>query len=285
LCYYADLDDETGRVVLLLEDILIGRVGNSLNGGTYNDAVTAIDYLIELHAEWYNNPKLSKLPWEKFPLRPEEKFMNEQTGLIQNENWSRCKVLFASQLPRQMDRVWHILEKNEVRLTKAFYSLPQTLCHGDFRMDNLFLAHSNKGSHIVAFDWQAVHKGSIGKDLFFLISEFTPEIRRSFEVELIDRYCTGMKKRGVEGLTLEQCLQAYHLISYNRFLVFVNIAPLMDAMTNNRNKMLMTTYFERIIEAIADHPLQTLLQEDHDHDSRNPCPGAVGTIEGAFGNA
>jgi hypothetical protein len=57
-CYYADFDPETGRAILLLEDLShLKQIGRA-TGCTFAEAEMVIQHLGQFHAHWWNSPEL-----------------------------------------------------------------------------------------------------------------------------------------------------------------------------------------------------------------------------------
>jgi aminoglycoside/choline kinase family phosphotransferase len=72
------------------------------------------------------------------------------------------------------------------------------LCHGDFRLDNLFFANGAGHAPLTVLDWQISFKGNGAYDLAYFISQsLNTDDRRSAEKALIDRYVAVLADNGV----------------------------------------------------------------------------------------
>src|SRR5207247_7445859 len=61
--YYAAVDRERGRVVILLEDVSGGRQGDVLHGCSVEDAELVVDQVAPFHARWWGE----RAPASEFP--------------------------------------------------------------------------------------------------------------------------------------------------------------------------------------------------------------------------
>src|SRR5918992_2774522 len=61
--YYTAVDDDRGRVVLLLEDLTAGRQGDVLDGCSIEDAALVIEQIAPFHARWWGE----RAPMRAFP--------------------------------------------------------------------------------------------------------------------------------------------------------------------------------------------------------------------------
>jgi Ecdysteroid kinase-like family len=63
VCYYAAVDENDGRCVILLEDLTTARRGRSTEPCSLAEAERAIDAIALLHARWWQNPDVELWPW------------------------------------------------------------------------------------------------------------------------------------------------------------------------------------------------------------------------------
>ncbi len=61
--YYGAADDATSRVILVLEDLHMARLGDILHGCSTLDATLVIEQLVHFHVQWWNHPSLETFPW------------------------------------------------------------------------------------------------------------------------------------------------------------------------------------------------------------------------------
>ena len=75
---------------------------------------------------------------------------------------------------------------------------PNTVTHGDYRLDNLMFATPAGGAPIAAVDWQTPGHGLGITDVsYFLGAGVLPDDRRGIERELVDQYGQALADYGV----------------------------------------------------------------------------------------
>jgi hypothetical protein len=76
---------------------------------------------------------------------------------------------------------------------------PETVTHGDYRLDNLMFASTDGGPQIAAVDWQTPGHGLGITDVsYFLGAGPLPSDRREIERALVEEYGEALSKYGVE---------------------------------------------------------------------------------------
>ena len=82
---------------------------------------------------------------------------------------------------------------------------PRTLCHGDFRADNLMFMPDECGPALITVDWQAPLQARGAFDVGYLMSmSVTTELRRAHEADLLRRYYDRLVAAGVAGCRLRR---------------------------------------------------------------------------------
>ena len=92
---------------------------------------------------------------------------------------------------------------------EALCSGPETLLHGDMRLDNLFFREQGP-DRVVFFDWQLVRRGPAAYDLAYLLSGSLPADFGSAD-GLLDVYHAELLKHGVTDYSRAQLAQDYQL--------------------------------------------------------------------------
>ena len=129
---------------------------------------------------------------------------------------------------------------------------PRTVIHGDFRLDNLLFRPSGDSSEVVCCDWQACLRGKGVHDLaYFLAGSLETEIRRDSEHELIERWVTGLRKRGVVEYGEEEAFLDYRKAIMFLWTYVVNNGGL--ASTSQRDYDWVEKQVQRHADAIMDH--------------------------------
>ncbi len=128
-----------------------------------------------------------------------------------------------------------------VERISTFAELPEpVVCHGDPRADNLVL-----GPGVRLFDWQQIAVQAGEADVAWLAATSTePRIRRSCEIDLVERYAVRMERSFDE---------AWH--RYRMAMVVPGLAVLLLAQRRARGRLqrLVEVSIDRIAIALDDH--------------------------------
>ena len=209
--YFAGYDEATGDFVLLIEDIGARRCVDQTIGCQTDDARVAIDALAALHARWWESD-FAAIPWIKSYVDPP--YPQVIAGMYK-QAWPVALELLGGRMSdpirdfgdRFADLVpWFLEEATQP---------PHTLCHGDFRLDNLFFASGEDDPPVTVVDWQICFRGNAGYDLgYFLSQSLATDVRRACQDELIDRYLDALAKQGIDvaRTDLERGVRANHCV-------------------------------------------------------------------------
>ncbi len=259
-CYYAAFDETNGDSVILLEDLKKGRIGNSIAGCSSNQELENIaDYLASLHATWWDKPKIESMDWVR-TLSPLDNIKaKEKWQRKQNKTWERFAEKFEGQIPKPIEETWPIFVEYGDQIRKQALISPLTLCHGDFRLDNLFFGNPEDDHQLVVFDWQDLIQVQGPHDLsYFMIGNLTAEHRRAVESDLLLRYCDELQKLGVQNYSLEQCYHSYRVTLYDTIMFRLVTAGGRMKFPSKRSRTLFATGLERVSKAIIDFPISDL---------------------------
>jgi aminoglycoside phosphotransferase (APT) family kinase protein len=96
--------------------------------------------------------------------------------------------------------------KSIVKAIQADGKGPVTLCHGDFRLGNLFFDDARgSGNSVVAYDWQGAGRMKGTRDLaYFLSWSFATESRRKYEKQLLTNYHDSIVDLGVKNYSFDE---------------------------------------------------------------------------------
>ena len=211
-CHFAAVDDDGDGFILLLEDLDHLTAGDDSAGCTDAEAEAAIDALAAMHAACWRSPLLSGVGWmpaigEIDPGRVRVYTLALREARDLGESVAHLVPTEAQPL---LDEIAPRFEDAIERLGRA----PQTLVHGDFRLDNLFFPRESTeaGGWPTAIDWSNAMLGPGAYDVAYLMAAaFEPERRRALEEGLLHRYHDGLLAGGVEGYTYDDCFDDYRL--------------------------------------------------------------------------
>ena len=84
---------------------------------------------------------------------------------------------------------------------------PETLVHGDLRLDNLVFRNDEP----VFFDWQAIRRGPAAYDVAWFLSGASDDLTPGDEAELLRAYHAALGEHGVSGYPFEAFERHYHM--------------------------------------------------------------------------
>ena len=217
-CHFAEIDDETGLFVLVMEDLAPGVQGDQLAGCTPDQASTALDELVKLQAPRWNDPSLADIEW----------LSRRQTRT------ATITMLYEAVLPGFMDRIGVRLDDESGKLVQGFAAQIDrwrentsidhlVVTHGDYRLDNMmFGAIGPDADPLAVVDWQTPGHGVPGTDLsYFLGAGLLPNARAANERDLIVEYHSKLVAAGVAGYSLDECWASYRRESFSGIIMAV----------------------------------------------------------------
>ena len=246
--YYADVDPQTGDFVLLLEDMAPACVGDQVNGCTPEQAKRAIHDLAQFQAGWWQHPDLAKLDWMPFINDP----VNQSAEASYQQAWPAFVDFLGDRLPADTHRVGDRLGSNLITILNEMFDRPQTIVHGDYRLDNLFFATKRGGCEFGVIDWQIANRGIGTFDVaYFLTGNIDVKLRSSCEMDFLKLYHDTLLAGGVKGYSWDDCLRDYRMSAlFCLAYVVISIGTLDPA--NDRGLALMHAWFDRVSNAIRD---------------------------------
>ena len=165
--FAAEFDADSGDFVLLIEDLANRRCVDQTVGCEVADAEIAIDSLAKMHAHWWNSD-FTELPWIKSYVDPP--YPQVIAGMFKQSWPVAIEIMgarmsphireFGDRFPDLVD--WFLSEASEP---------PLTLCHGDYRLDNLFFGVDAGHPPVTVLDWQISFRGNPGYDLGYFVSQ------------------------------------------------------------------------------------------------------------------
>lgn len=186
-CYAAQIDPDD-NFVLLLEDLGGEHQGDQAAGCTLADAHEVVRSLAAMHARWWE-PDPAPHPW--LPLTTVGLDRGLPVGGAFARAWSRVRETIDPGAHPVLDAG----VEDYVGLLTEISTGPVTLCHGDFRLDNLFLVDSVP----IAFDWQFACRARGAYDLaYFLALDLDAGDLAAHEPALLEAYRAALAEHGVE---------------------------------------------------------------------------------------
>lgn len=198
--YYADFDDDSGSVCLLLEDLSAMEAGDQIGGCTPDQARKVVTALANLHARFWEGQRAdAPLGVRKFDSRA-------STSLrIHGASWKRVRESTMT-VPAGLLEIADLVAPHIAAIRDRLGESPTTLLHGDVRADNAFF----DADDVKLIDWQAVREGRGAYDLaYFISTSLSEETRRNHQDSLVSSYVETIASRGVEGYDMPECLEDF----------------------------------------------------------------------------
>ncbi|MBT4269332.1 MAG: phosphotransferase, partial [Deltaproteobacteria bacterium] len=190
------------RYILLLEDLSDLEQVSHLSGCSFEEAKLVMKPLGVAHAGLWEKPELKKF-WLK-----DHADMSNMMGFLTSRWEPIMKNTAAGKLTPKMKSVFDWINSNNRKLDKYSKSLPHTLVHTDFRLDNIFFNRKEKS--VVVIDWQSPCPGfGLFDPAYFLMNNCSMPLDEGQIRELIMVYHQGLIEGGVSNYSLEQCLSDF----------------------------------------------------------------------------
>ena len=190
----APADEGSTDFVLVLEDLADLRPLDQVVGCSWDQALSVLDRLADLHAQWAGHERLDELATTFLPVR-NDMYVAVLPQLYE-PGWAVAKEVAADLLSPAL-RAFGDSWSERCGSMLAELMAPTTLIHGDWRSDNLFTDAA--GEELTVIDFQIVGTGSGLSDLGYFVSQsLEPEVSRGRGREICDEYVARMAARGVD---------------------------------------------------------------------------------------
>jgi len=244
-CYGQAIENDNTNITIAMEDISHYRPLNQLDGVSLSDAKIMLEKLADFHAMWWNSPKLEAMQ-NIFPpiLNPTYEMV---LPMLWAQGWPNVEKYAGHLLPdsvRHIGGIW--AAKVPWMLTNLM--APMTLCHGDYRADNMMF----DGNEPVVIDYQIVVTGSGMFDVGYFISQsITTSVRRGHDKELVNAYLDRLDTHGItidrDEMWRQYLVSIVCCITYG-VTVFGGYAE-----QNERGQQLATDMLLRSLDCVADN--------------------------------
>jgi hypothetical protein len=243
-CYLAQQATNSTDFVLVLEDVGALSAIDQLVGCTWEQSVLAVQTVAAFHAKWWEHDSLDGFA-ETFPplSLPGYKVMLPYLFGVGLD-------FLKAQLPELLSPTLATFAEQWGTYCPAILDSiaePRTLCHGDWRADNLFI----DGDNMAALDFQILGIGSGLYDVAYFTSQsMEPAVRAGRDKELIALYVAALQSHGV-SIDLEVAWRQYRQALMFCFIYPVNLMSGYEAM-DPRGQQLMRTILLRSAAAVED---------------------------------
>lgn len=215
-CYYAVYDPEVDQTCLLLEDLSATHAQSPWPLPPPTVVSTqVVRSLAEIHARWWNHPRLEA------SLRP---------ALPPGRSWADRNAQALENLPaflqflgdRLSPRQHAIMERLRAVHPRPWEAPPrhQTLLHGDLHYWNVLVPRDPARDALRFIDWNGWDIGRPTDDLAYLIALHGSPARRAWlERDLLQAYHARLEECGIYGYAWDMLWQDYRLSVIRTLLI------------------------------------------------------------------
>ncbi len=191
-CHLAAINPENQHFVLVLDEVSGRRAIDQIDGVGRADAETALRELASLHAPHWGSDLSSKsstfLPFDGPLLH--QVLPDHFAG-----DWAKVRPKVAKELPAAFVELCDNWSTIAPAVLAGMHG-PDTLCHGDFRSDNLLF---DADGEVLVLDYQLAAVASGLTDVAYFISQSVDdEVAAAHGDELIQIYVDQLASLGIE---------------------------------------------------------------------------------------
>lgn len=233
-CHFAAVEAGTPNVVLVLEDMEPAEQGDQLTGCTKIEADLAVTEAARLHGPRWGDAALLDIPLlaDKMSSTPA---MVSAFALF----WPPFHQRYGELLSEQSVEVGTRMASSQGGWLAGEYDC-LTVCHADYRLDNMLFAQPGHPRPLTIVDWQTARLGVGTSDIsYFMGAAMHPTSRRECEEAFVSRYHEALGHYGVSAYSLDQCWDDYRRYSFGGFFMAV-FASMVVQRTDRGDAMFMT---------------------------------------------
>lgn len=250
--HHGAVDEETSQFVVVMEDLCSMRVVDQLDGMAIADAERAVDALARWHARWWG--KAEDLATEGLTVHLGDPIYPAVLPMVFAEGWEKLTAEY--QLPPCILDVGPRFSDAIEGLLQALAQGPTTMCHGDYRADNMLMGADGEPALL---DFQLIGTGAGAYDLaYFTTQSLDAGVAAAHEQRLFGRWCDGLEAGGVTGLDRDAEWHRYRTAALF-CLVYPVVASRGMDLTDPRQRALLECMDSRFARAVEELDLAALL--------------------------
>ena len=242
------------RYVLLMEDLTGARLGDQVAGARPEDCGRALQALAGAHAALWESPLLQGRFW-----LARQDLQSKTRHTMYRDSRSDFALRFEPLLGQGLDALLDFLDRRGTALARRLHrSAPQTLVHGDFRLDNIFFDGRQGEDEVVIIDWQLAGRGSAAYDVAYLLGGALPvDLSREGERSLLHTYHDALEEGGVTNYGYSEFARDYErgLLTVLQTIATTDVIE----MGQERGVDLIDVWVERLLARSSGIELATLL--------------------------
>lgn len=252
---HAECGDGGLPFVLLLEDIAGARCPDQIEGITVDEATKILSVVAELHAAFWDSPRLAEMTW----LPPMNNPMYQGGLPLALEKLPAFTERFGERIGDEMMAAIATACHHYVELLHYVADRDHlTFTHTDCRAENYLFGGSAGDDAVTMIDFQLSTRHYGPWDVANLLAgSLDADVRRANETSLVEGYHAALVERGVTGYSLDQCWDDYRMSLMQLCTASVIVSDLEGG--NERGDELMENLLLRPIIAGIDHDVHELL--------------------------
>ena len=254
--YVTEFDPATQVFALVMEDLSPAVGGDQTAGLPLDHVRLALDAIAAVHAKWWNRPELVTL---EAAIEPFGEGPWVGTGDRVAAAWPAFRKFLTGRASPALLRIGERMGPAIEGMMREIARAPRTLCHGDFRADNLMFAQGGDGATLITLDWQVALQARGAVDVSQLLSlSMTTEARRAYEAALLRGYHDRLVAGGVGGYPYETFFHDYRrglLIGF----FYVILSGGSNDLTQPRAEALFDSAVRRLDALVHDHDLEVFV--------------------------
>lgn len=251
-CYFSDMDIAAGRSVLLLEDLSPAQTGDPAQCLTLVQARLALESLAKMHARYWNQPDHDELAWLQSLKGDDDP---QQVGDFVRGLFAAAWPAFTGhhELPQALREWGDHIARQGVPQPAQNPPVPQSLVHGDFRLDNLLF---DKNNTCAVIDWEDTFFGDLHFDLAWLLGGGLTLDDQPHVMGLLQHYHQSLTDHGVRGYAVEQLFENYRFMMIEAFIQGVLMS--VDLMDKPQHTARAQHLAQRFIQTAANLHLEEI---------------------------
>ncbi len=250
---FLEIDYETHRFVLMMEDLAPAVQGDQIEGCTVQQAQLAMDQIAKLHGPRWGDVSLDDIDW----LSGTKKAKSPLDQELYLHFWNGFTDRYAERLTKDELDLGTEFSRHFERYT-GDYEGPRCVTHGDYRLDNMLFGTSEGGYPLAVVDWQTVGYGPGALDVsYFIGAGLLPEDRRGHERALVEQYHQALGRFGVKVYAFDDLWRDYKRFSFSGYVMAV-VASMLVGRTDRGDDMFMAMAKRHAQQAI-DHDALSLI--------------------------
>ena len=252
--FLSEVDEETSKFVVVMEDLGSLRIVDQNVGMTIEDARKSIDAVARMHAKWWGEG--DALAEAGVTVSLGDPIYPAVLPFVFGEGWD--KLMAEMTLPPAILEIGPHFSEAIPKLLSSMVVGPNTMCHGDYRADNLLF---NENSEPVAIDFQLLGSGTGAYDIaYFVTQSLAPDIASKHERELFDQWVTALVAHGAPAALVDSDALWMHYRTAALFcLAYPVVASRGMDLSDPRQRTLIEVMTNRFDRAVRELNLAELL--------------------------